>query len=38
MRFFCAAGDNCAMGLLTVAREQGVRIPEDIAIVVLMTC
>jgi LacI family transcriptional regulator len=30
---FCAAGDNCAQGLLTVAREQGVRIPEDIAIV-----
>jgi DNA-binding LacI/PurR family transcriptional regulator len=30
---FCAAGDNCAAGLLTVAREQGVRIPEDIAIV-----
>ncbi len=30
---FCAAGDNCALGLLTVAREQGVRIPEDIAIV-----
>ncbi|MGA3287701.1 MAG: substrate-binding domain-containing protein [Bacteroidota bacterium] len=30
---FCAAGDNCAVGLLTVAREQGVRIPEDIAIV-----
>jgi LacI family transcriptional regulator len=30
---FCAAGDNCALGLLTVAREKGVRIPEDIAIV-----
>ena len=30
---FCAAGDNCALGLLTVARDQGVRIPEDIAIV-----
>ena len=29
---FCAAGDNCALGLLSVAREQGVRIPEDIAI------
>jgi len=30
---FCAAGDNCALGLLTVARDHGVRIPEDIAIV-----
>ena len=30
---FCAAGDNCAVGLLTVAREKHVRIPEDIAIV-----
>jgi LacI family transcriptional regulator len=30
---FCAAGDNCAQGLLTVARERGVRIPEDIAII-----
>ena len=30
---FCAAGDNCAQGLLSVAREQGVRIPEDVAIV-----
>jgi len=30
---FCAAGDNCAQGLLTVARERGVRVPEDIAIV-----
>jgi DNA-binding LacI/PurR family transcriptional regulator len=30
---FCAAGDNCALGLLTVAKEQGKRIPEDIAIV-----
>ena len=30
---FCAAGDNCAQGLLSVARERGVRIPEDIAIV-----
>ena len=29
---FCAAGDNCAQGLLTVARERGVRIPEDVAI------
>jgi LacI family transcriptional regulator len=30
---FCAAADNCAMGLLSVAREQGTRIPEDIAII-----
>ncbi len=29
---FCAAGDNCALGLLSVARERRVRIPEDIAI------
>jgi LacI family transcriptional regulator len=30
---FCAAGDNCAQGLLTEARDRGVRIPSDIAIV-----
>ncbi len=30
---FCAAGDNCALGLLTVAKEQRKRIPEDVAIV-----
>jgi LacI family transcriptional regulator len=30
---FCAAGDNCAMGLIAVAKEKRVRIPEDIAIV-----
>lgn len=30
---FCAAGDNCAQGLLDVARDRGVRIPEDIAII-----
>jgi LacI family transcriptional regulator len=30
---FCAAGDNCAQGLLSVARERGVRIPENVAIV-----
>ena len=30
---FCAAGDNCAQGLLSVARERKVRIPEDVAIV-----
>jgi Transcriptional regulators len=30
---FCAAADNCALGLLSVARERGTRIPEDIAII-----
>jgi DNA-binding LacI/PurR family transcriptional regulator len=30
---FCAAGDNCALGLLTVAKQRGIRIPEDVAIV-----
>jgi DNA-binding LacI/PurR family transcriptional regulator len=30
---FCAAGDNCAQGLLNVARDRGVRIPENISIV-----
>jgi LacI family transcriptional regulator len=30
---FCAAGDNCAQGLLAVARDRGVRVPEDIAII-----
>jgi DNA-binding LacI/PurR family transcriptional regulator len=30
---FCAAGDNCALGLMTVAKERKIRIPEDIAIV-----
>lgn len=30
---FCAAGDNCAQGLLNVARDKGVRVPEDVAIV-----
>ncbi len=30
---FCAAGDNCATGLLSVARETHTRIPDDIAIV-----
>lgn len=29
---FCAAGDNCALGLLTVTKERGMQIPEDIAI------
>ena len=30
---FCAAGDSCALGLLTVAKERGMRVPEDIAII-----
>ncbi|MFZ1978998.1 MAG: substrate-binding domain-containing protein [Bacteroidota bacterium] len=30
---FCAAGDNCAQGLLSVARDRKVRIPQDVAIV-----
>jgi LacI family transcriptional regulator len=30
---FCAAADNCALGLLSVARERGIRVPEDIAII-----
>ncbi|MCX6122827.1 MAG: substrate-binding domain-containing protein [Ignavibacteriales bacterium] len=30
---FCAAGDNCAQGLLNVAKDKGVRVPEDVAIV-----
>jgi DNA-binding LacI/PurR family transcriptional regulator len=30
---FCAAADDCAAGLLTAAKERGVRVPEDIAIV-----
>jgi DNA-binding LacI/PurR family transcriptional regulator len=30
---FCAAGDNCAQGLLSVAKERGVRIPEEVAII-----
>lgn len=30
---FCAAGDICAQGLLTVARDRVVRVPEDVAIV-----
>ena len=29
---FCAAGDNCAAGLMSVARERGLRIPTDVAI------
>jgi LacI family transcriptional regulator len=30
---FCAAADRCALGLLSVAKERGIRIPEDIAII-----
>lgn len=30
---FCAAADNTALGLLSVARERGIRMPEDIAII-----
>ena len=30
---FCAAADNSAVGLLSVAKERGIRIPEDIAVI-----
>lgn len=30
---FCAAGDVCAAGMLAVARERGVRVPDEIAVV-----
>jgi LacI family transcriptional regulator len=30
---FCAAADNTALGLLASAKERGVRIPEDVAVV-----
>jgi len=30
---FCAAGDNCALGLLSIARDRGVRIPDTVAII-----
>ncbi len=30
---FCAAGDMCALGMLKTARERGVKIPEDIALI-----
>jgi LacI family transcriptional regulator len=30
---FSAAGDVCATGMLGVARERGVRVPEDVAVV-----
>ncbi len=30
---FCAAGDACATGMLAVARERKVKVPEEIAVV-----
>ena len=30
---FCAAGDNCALGLLFVAKERRIRVPDDMAII-----
>jgi DNA-binding LacI/PurR family transcriptional regulator len=30
---FCSAADQTAVGMLTVARERGVKIPEDLAII-----
>lgn len=30
---FCAAGDVCAAGMLAVARDRGVRVPDQIAVV-----
>ena len=30
---FCAAGDMCALGMLKTARERGIKIPEDIAVI-----
>jgi LacI family repressor for deo operon, udp, cdd, tsx, nupC, and nupG len=30
---FCAAGDVCAAGMLAVARQRGVRVPDEIAVV-----
>ncbi|MBN1783248.1 substrate-binding domain-containing protein [bacterium] len=30
---FCAAGDNCALGLVSVAKTRGLLIPDDMAII-----
>ena len=30
---FCAAGDDCATGILRVAQEHGVRVPADLAVI-----
>ncbi len=30
---FCAAADNTAVGLLAIAKQKGIRVPDDIAIV-----
>jgi LacI family transcriptional regulator len=30
---FCAAADNCALGLLSVAKDRNIKVPEDIAII-----
>lgn len=30
---FCAAADNTAVGLLAVAKQKGIRVPEDIAVI-----
>jgi LacI family transcriptional regulator len=30
---FCAAADNCALGLLIVAKERGINIPDDISVI-----
>ncbi len=30
---FCAAGDTCAAGMLSVARQRGIRIPEQLAVI-----
>jgi LacI family transcriptional regulator len=30
---FCAAGDNCALGLLSVANDRKIKIPDNIALI-----